>query len=186
MKRDITIVVVALLLSLVSSTAEAQTETEGFGGAEFNWTQIDGTSAFEAGGFGAKYLSERWYLGGGGIGASSSSEAEDYSMGYGGVLVGVSPRLGEIIKLDISLMAAIGGMTQELPGRNDEEDFIYVLRPRVNLDFQLSDWFKMGTGVGYRQILGVNNLDISNRNASAPFAGITLKFGNFMSRSTAE
>ena len=55
----------------------------------------------------------------------------------------------------------------------------YVIQPSLNVEVNVTDWFRVGAGGGYRYVTGGDQQGISNSKMSAPTANLTLKFGIF-------
>jgi len=42
------------------------------------------------------------------------------------------------------------------------KDWISVIQPEVNIEFNFTRWFRIGLGLGYRQVFGVDNTEYTN------------------------
>ena len=49
----------------------------------------------------------------------------------------------------------------------DESGF-YVIQPSVSVEVNVTDWFRVGVGAGYRHITGSDMIAISDKEMSAP------------------
>jgi hypothetical protein len=54
-----------------------------------------------------------------------------------------------------------------------------MIEPAFNMDINVSNWFRVGFGIGYRVAMGLDTDAISNSDISGPSGSILLKFGIF-------
>ncbi|HNS30704.1 MAG TPA: hypothetical protein PKL52_09270 [Tenuifilaceae bacterium] len=73
------------------------------------------------------------------------------------------------------------------------KDWISVIQPEVNIEFNFTRWFRIGMGLGYRQVFGVDNTEYTNDQGhsvrlfepgqfSSPTGTIKFLFGGFAPR----
>jgi hypothetical protein len=60
----------------------------------------------------------------------------------------------------------------------DESDFS-VLQPTVSVEANMTNWFRISLGAGYRFVHGSDLAGLSDRKLSAPTMNLSLKFGKF-------
>ena len=107
-------------------------------------------------------------------------EEHDYDMGYGGVLIGYDwIEAGEKTSLNFQLLNGYGGISEKSDESLLEKSNFWVVRPGAEVEFGINHWLRVGVGGGYRWIWKSNLTAFSDRNLSAPYGSITLKFGNF-------
>ena len=79
-----------LLIFLLTGSMLAQNEgidrRTGFGGFSIVNTTLAGEWTVEAGGLGGAFLTNHFYIGGGGFGLNQKKDNYEYGMGYGGVM----------------------------------------------------------------------------------------------------
>ena len=84
-----------------------------------------------------------------------------------------------------SLCALIGvGVVNYLDSEGGQagdvkEDFCFALEPGVNLMLNFTRIFRIGAGISYRYVYGVNLEGLDNKDLRGPCARLTLKFGKF-------
>lgn len=151
----------------------------GFGGFSLQSTSLDGSWTMEAGGFGAGYLNNNFYLGGGGYGLDTETEDTEISLAYGGILLGYE-WLDKQDKnsLNFYLLSGIGGVEEKMDA-GSIDDNVWVLKPGAEVEFPLTHWARIGIGGGFRWVFGSDLASLSNGNLSSGFASISFKFGPF-------
>jgi len=159
----------------------------GFGGPILEISNIDGDISAGSGGGGA-FIIDNFFIGGYGIGNddidNKNWEGESYSVdfGHGGLWLGYTSNRKALVHLQASLR--IGGGSVDVfqlnRDRFEREDAVFVLTPNVGGEVNITNWFKISAGIGYRWTNGVNNtLDYSDSDLSSLNGEIVLKFGWF-------
>jgi hypothetical protein len=150
----------------------------GFGGPSLVYTTLAGEGAVEVGGLGGGFIGEQFYIGGGGFGLTQQNDNFEYTMGYGGLMLGYLWQGRDRMALHIYAFAGFGGIEETGESLQNEDDF-WVFRPAAEIDFQLTDGLRLGIGGGYRQVIGANGTTLDDSDVSAPFGSITLRFGSW-------
>ena len=188
-----------LALMLFSSTATAQEQTlisgyishGGFGGPIFQLTQFDGQAGIMIGGRGGWIIDHAFFLGGGGMALINDIEvypAPDnmryLDFGYGGLDLGFILASDRLIHMTVSSL--IGGGAVQYRSSSDydhdnhtDDDPFLMIQPEVNLEINVTRFFRVAMGGGYRYITGIDLDGISDDMLSGPMASVTLKFGSF-------
>jgi len=198
MKSKITI----LILFFTSSILFAQEETlvsgglksSGFGGPVIKFTQLDGKFGVLVGGRGGWIINSTFIIGGGGYGLVNNISSEDcfcdYSpkltFGYGGLELEYIIMSDNLIHFSIYTLFGAGAVSyRDDKGWEDwhndfyKENTFFVAEPAVNVEVNITTFFRMSFGGGYRFISGVNKAELSNSDLSG-FAGVlAFKFGSF-------
>ncbi len=159
-----------------------------FGGPLIKWTKINDDFAVLVGGRGAFVFNHFLAIGGGGYGLvndvlinTSNPPLQWYmDFGYGGVVLECI--LGSRKLIHLSTSALIGGGSVSYH-RNwyeyTDPDFFFVMEPALDIELNVSRYFRIGIGGSYRWINGIQYSEISNRSMSGPSAVLTFKFGSF-------
>ena len=181
-------------------------EHGGYGAAVAKMTPIRGEMALMVGGYGGWLINHQLMLGGGGYGlitnirASNDAEAA-YSpygerlyveFGYGGFMLEYIMAPNKLVHLNVQALIGAGAVTY----RDDWLDGIYgdnydtkhygrtealfVAEPAVNVELNVTEWFRISAGASYRFVTGANEITgIENKDLSGPSGQFALKFGAF-------
>ena len=169
---------VCIALSSTNGLAQ-ENDLPGFGGAYMGLTDFAGIISAEAGGFGAAHISPNFYLGGAGYGLSAEEGIAEYTLGYGGLLAGYVFNPDKKVQFYGSMLAAIGGVEENIPGISEEDSFLAVIRPGIGVDFKILRWCKLELTASYRQALFTKLEVLGNSDVSGLSTGFSFKFGNF-------
>ena len=121
-------------------------------------------------------INRTFSLGGGGYGLISDVyfSGNKLKMGYGGLDLEYKINSDEIVHFAVRSLIGLGGI--ELMGVGQESFF--VLEPGVNLELNVTSFFKLSGGVSYRFVSGVNNVPgVSDSSLGGLAAEIALIFG---------
>ncbi|HBZ67193.1 MAG TPA: hypothetical protein DEO70_10160 [Bacteroidales bacterium] len=184
----------------------------GFGAPIVEFSSIEGDFAVSTGGGGAVLFNQNFFIGAYGMGSVSLNSGdvilqvrgadlsiETYSnlrrmFAHGGLWIGYVHNSNKAIHLAVS--AKIGGGAAGYYDSYYREwhhnlgwDAVFVFTPQVEVEFNMTRWFKINVGAGYRLVSGVNETytDVrgneqpffSNSDFSSPQASISLLFGGF-------
>ena len=78
-----------------------------------------------------------------------------------------------------SFYTLIGGGGANYNEEDQNGDTFFVIEPGVNALFNVTDFFRIGGGVSYRLISGVNLDGVSDTDLSGASVALTFKFGSF-------
>ncbi|UCG91468.1 MAG: hypothetical protein JSV97_10370 [candidate division WOR-3 bacterium] len=147
----------------------------------------DNVEAF-TGGHAGLIINRNFMIGVGGFGLADDFEygtARDplVDFGYGGLLVGYINNSHELIHLSVHSLIGGGGLCYRrwYDVWYDEQyiDAVFVLEPGLDLELNVTRYFRIGLGGSYRLVYGVNFDDLSNYDVSGPAASVTFKLGKF-------
>jgi hypothetical protein len=151
------------------------------------------------GAHGGIILNNHFVIGLGGYGLTSNFLVEDGENsddlylygGYGGLILGgiFSPR--EVVHIYTPVLIGAGGM--EVTDRNylnnfhrpptfnnfSETSAFFVVEPGLEVEVNVTRFFKIGLGASYRFVRESDLTTISNKDLSGFSAGLSLKFGKF-------
>jgi hypothetical protein len=199
MKKTLTI----LFFLLVSANAFAQYRTifgedrlriSGFGAPLMNLTSMDGEFAYLTGGGGAAIINGRMLIGGYGYDTKNDINPsiktyrdQGYQLSYdeGGLWLGWVFNPSKPIHITGSLLSGWGDI--QLKNRDNNfvplSDKVYVLTPVVELEANITSWFRLAAGANYRFAMGADRIaGYQNSDFSSPGAFVTFKFGWFRTR----
>lgn len=182
----------------------------GFGAPIVEFSSYDGEFAVYNGGGGAVIFNNTFYIGGFGMGMTTEHRFPtiyndygepiniDYNVefGYGGLWVGYIFMPNNPIHFGISSKFGMGALSLydsdfEYDENDRHNDFVGVITPQAEVEMNLTRWFKISFGAGYRFVTGIGNETyradalgtrkefFKEGDFNAPFANITFLFGGF-------
>jgi hypothetical protein len=176
----------------------------GFGGPVAKLTSMRGDASLLIGGRGAWIINSTIAIGGGGyalvtprtlIEGTASGLDTMYSVGYGGFELEVVLWADEAIHASVMTLIGAGGLTTGVSrsgegsdwdwdwgGHNSlTDDAFFVVEPQVNVEANITSWFRMGLGASYRLTSGVDtkvgSVSITDSDISGLSGVLTFKFG---------
>lgn len=164
----------------------------GFGGPFMSFTSLNGDFAHMMGGGGGVLVSKRMFLGGFGMGNTTqhtfdytnpNTSVQTLEMGlefdYGGLYFGYIFAPNKPIHPAIFLQSGWGNVSLNDNNIQIISDNVFVLNPTIQLEINMTRFFRMGIGVNYQYVNGVNLNGLSNEDFSYPGAFLSFKFGWF-------
>lgn len=186
----------------------------GFGAPIVQFSAYDGDFAVFNGGGGAVIFNNRFYIGGAGMGMSTEHSFPDVygkdpdnplskpynnlqvSFGYGGLWLGYNFQPNKPVHFGVSTKVGAGSITLYDSDfeYNDYEyhmDFVGVISPQVEIEMNLTRWFKINFAAGYRYVTGVSSEEyiadsdgtmrkyFDGDEFNAPYGNISFLFGGF-------
>ena len=109
--------------------------------------------------------------------------------GYGGVMVGATIAPRELIHISIPIVFGAGSLEV-----SDEDFFVnnpadseftiensvfFVLEPGIELEFNITKYFRLGAGVTYRHVTGTELDNVSDDDMTGVNGMISFRFGRF-------
>ncbi len=193
--------------TLAIASAEAQrdqtlvdrrggTKFGGFGGPVFKLTQLAGEDAVISGGRGGLIINRQLVVGLGGYSTSSENirtgfefdNGDDGSLRleYGGLELEYVVRPSRVAHVTFYTLLG-GGMASYEATRNSGsgtatqrlESEVFVLEPAVNLELNVTSWFRTTIGLGYRYVDGSELPRAGDSDLSGGVGTFTFKFGAF-------
>ncbi|MFC0878458.1 hypothetical protein ACE01N_17825 [Saccharicrinis sp. FJH2] len=162
---------------------------------------MDGNQVFEAGGRLGWIINHSFAFGLAGYGfaqnivedPATSVTQLDLAGGYGGLLIEPIIWSKEIVHLSVPMVIGIGGAGKNLSssrydyttqtyyenGNIGENDLFFMLRPGLEVEVNLSRFFRIALGGYYHQALGFQLEDVSSRALNGFTGGVSFKFGWF-------
>ncbi|MCF7805617.1 MAG: hypothetical protein K9N46_16675 [Candidatus Marinimicrobia bacterium] len=195
MKQFLTMVVMMALTMPVfgqnqQTLLQGDIDHGGYGGPVLKAVQIDGSTEMMVGGRGGWIINHTFVLGGGGYGLASNHPAGEDSLlelGYGGLYCMVILQSDEMIHVTAGSMFGAGGIDRR-PDLEDWEDYdhnnndgnpFWVIEPEVNLELNVTNFFRIGAGVSYRYVKAMDGFDTMGIELSGYAANLEFKFGGF-------
>lgn len=187
---------IILLLSTISIFGQAETlvsgelESGGFGAPVIKFTQVNGEFGLLIGGRGGWIMNHTFVIGLGGYGLVNQVDANfilegeliPLMMGYGGFEMEYIYSSNSLVHFSIYLLLGGGGLTyKELHDWRSPQisDNFWIAEPAVNIELNISSFFRISAGVGYRLVSDVNLGDLTNSDIAGAEGILTFKFGKF-------
>ena len=193
----------AVLLALLAQPAWAQEEDEGepdekpqqetlikggidsggFGALVFRFSGINDQFAVLAGARGGWIVNHQFIVWAGFYGLSSQicvdedgrCRRREIEFGYGGLEFEYIGAWDRLIHYSLQLLVGGGGVTLF----DVESDPVFVLEPVARMEVNITKWFRVNVGGGYRFVSGVDVGRLENSDLSAFFGDLQFKFGSF-------
>ncbi len=197
MKRYLLIAVI-VLVTAVPLRAQEETlisgdlESGGFGGPVLKIGPMKGTTGVLVGGRGGWIINHTFILGGGGYGLANNIRMTDpdglnrtmyLEFGYGGVELDYIGNSSDVIHYTVGALIGGGSLgyrnAQGGMWDSNKQDAVFVLEPNVNLELNVTKFFRINAGVNYRWVNDVQFVGLSDKDLSGVAGSITLKFGAF-------
>jgi hypothetical protein len=188
--------ILAINVAVFSQEKEYQTifdnrdvRISGLGGPFMQFTAVAGEFGHMMGGGGAVLLNN-FFLGGYGLGLTNSipdyvnqNPSDRLTLGHGGFWLGYSLFGERSVHVTFSSLIGWGefGIMQDYGTYPFVRDKIFVLSPTVELELNLTRYFRIGAGVSYNlyTLVDQNMHGYSNADLSAPGGFLSFKFGWF-------
>jgi hypothetical protein len=198
MKKNLLIIASILIVLTSYSQDDFQTifggdvTISGYGGPMMSFTSLNGDFAHMMGGGGGVLISKSFFFGGFGLGNSTyhtfdytnphtniQSFDMDLDISYGGLSFGYIIAPNKPIHPAVYLQTGWGDVVLSENGTNRNSDNIFVLNPSVQMEINMTRFFRIGVGVNYQYVNGVNLNGLSNEDFSYPGGFLSFKFGWF-------
>lgn len=153
----------------------------GFGGPVVKFSEVADKFAVFAGGRGGWIINHTFVIGGGGYGLandvrlSDSIVGRDIEFGYGGLELEYINSSNSLVHFTAYMLIGGGGLS----GTVLEEESVFVLEPALSAEINITKFFRLNGGVGYRWVSAVDNPGYDSSDFSALCGQLTAKFGAF-------
>jgi hypothetical protein len=192
-------IIIFLILCLLSAPVMAQlgqqetllkgiVHNSGYGGPGLKFSAIGDDFALFAGALGGWTIERTFTIGGAAYVLVNRIEAADIgdnynnSMGYGGLLLEYSPKSDKLVHYSLSSLVGVGLFDFRKKGTKTDlgtYDTFLVIEPDIHIELNISKYFRLATGLGYRMAMGVGKDGVSNEDLSDFSYNLILKIGFF-------
>jgi hypothetical protein len=168
----------------------------GYGALSTKYSRFNGQDAIITGAYGGWMINHKLLIGAGGYalvtnhngyGTNEAQVQNKFRMAYTGLVTEYTflekKRIHASANVLIGAGAVVngyipsGGNIQDLES-NDESGFL-VVEPTLSIETDITKWFRVGVGAGYRLIESSEMTGITDKQLSGATANVTLKFGIF-------
>jgi hypothetical protein len=191
---------VSIMLMGLGLTLSAQEETllrsgevthGGFGGPVVKFSEVNGEFALFVGGRGGWIINSTVSIGGGGYGLVNqvpgkeviSGTFRNLQMGYGGLEIELILASDRVVHATIFGLIGGGGLNYQGWDKWSNFDFstdsFFAAELAMNAEINLTGFFRLTAGAGYRFISGVDFGTLSNSDLDGFTGTLTFKFGSF-------
>lgn len=157
----------------------------------FEFSEVNGSFGFSSGGGAGIIINQTLFIGGYGLKLAPVIEKElildgqnyqdlEIDFNHAGLWVGYIHDFRKLIHFGGSAKFGWGNIALEhasFPG--DYDDNVLVITPQAEVEVNISKWFKINAGLGYRLVTSVNENFFSKKDFNSPEASISLMFGWF-------
>lgn len=177
----------------------------GFGGPMVQFSKVNKEFAVCNGGGGAVLFNQTFFFGGYGMGLSTSHkydisdssifkrrDKDELVFGHGGFWLGYINNHHKIIHWGASAKIGWGAISLYDPDfqiddeTNQAIDIINVITPMIECELNVTRWFKINAGLGYRLVNGIDTKYYKSSEFNSPVANLSLLFGNFVKKNKKE
>jgi hypothetical protein len=162
----------------------------GYGGLVWKLTSIKGNSASIAGARGGWIINHTFAIGGGGYSTISDIKAEVLNedneplyiiLDYGGLELEYIHNSNRLIHWTFHTLLGGGGvrLIEHDSDHEIESNNLFVIEPSLDIDLNIINWFRLGMGVSYRLVAGLDSDIVDNSDVSGVNGLLVLKFGKF-------
>ncbi len=180
------------VLAQEETLLKGKIQSGGFGGPVVKFTQIKDEFSVFVGGRGGWIINHTFVIGAGGYGLVNDNIEMGrtllgnpiyLTMGYGGLELEYIKNSDKLIHWSILALIGGGGVDEREKGVGYGESFdgdaFFIFEPAVNLELNVTTFFRICMSGSYRFIAGTDFRGIHNDDLIAPTAALTFKFGKF-------
>ncbi|MGE4289603.1 MAG: hypothetical protein AB7E36_13035 [Salinivirgaceae bacterium] len=158
----------------------------GMGGFEMQFSSLGGYYAYGAGGGGGIILNRSLLIGGYGTGYSidrtiilNTEVYNNIGMGHGGFLFGYIHKGNKPVHPAAFLQIGWGELESDHLNNRISDNFL-VLNPSLEVEVNVTRYFRIAVGGHYQFVSGINNYpELSNSDFSGPGGKLAFRFGWF-------
>jgi hypothetical protein len=195
--------VVVLLLTALPALGQEETlvggqdiEHGGYGALVVKSSKINNEFALLMGVRGGWIINHTFSLGLAGYGLVNNVHAlvqgpvgeRFVNVGYGGLDLEFILDSDRLVHISFHSLIGAGGLGfrrawdedwNEGPFAAQHYNAFFIAEPAVNVDLNVTSWFRLSAGMSFRLISGVESSASSNHNLKGPSGMLTLRFGSF-------
>lgn len=203
--KTITFLFLALFIA-AQTFAQEQTlisgpvEHGGYGGPVVKFSSVSDKFAVLVGGYGGWLINHSFMIGGGGYGLANSIHASRTAQlyygtgdnlaiqfGYGGLVLEFIGIPNSLVHYSVSALIGGGGVNYNYIhdvynpffDNTQHNSACFVLEPGAGVELNITRFFRMNAGVGYRLVRGTDLPGITDSDLSDLSGYLTFKFGKF-------
>jgi hypothetical protein len=168
-----------------------ETEVGGFFTIESKKTEIKDTFTLLIGGRAALLVGHNWAFGAGGYGVVNDPVPEEFEGEglvklrgyYGGFILEYIAWPEKVVHLSLPVLVGAGKVEYKGTYRDSEtgedSDTYFILEPGLNVQFNVTRFWRMDLGASYRYVSGCDLGDVTDDDLSGLTGNLTFRFGKF-------
>ena len=157
----------------------------GYGAFTSEFSSIDGEYGYLSGWKGAWVINKTFSVGFGNYNLATDLASRDsliLDLSYSGLEFEYVYKSNAFIHGAAKVFLGSGALQQKIQDEDDDDrvvrdDHIFVIQPSITGEVNITRWFRIGTGFGYRFVADVELPDYSNEDISGFSGQVVLKFG---------
>lgn len=185
----------------VKSLLSKNNDLNAFGALDIKVSDLMTERSLLVGAYGGFIINRRYLFGVAGYGLVTNVEFEglvpgqttpkqlNLQGGYGGIMIGgtIAPR--ELIHISIPIVLGAGSLEvvdkdffANNPADSEftvENSVFFVAEPGIEIEFNITKYFRLGAGMTYRYISGTELENVKDEDISGTTAMISFRFGRF-------
>lgn len=175
---------------------DGDVEFGGYGGPTLQLTSVNEQLGVLVGGGGGVVIDHTIAIGGAGYGLVNNVSEDNapvsrpyLNLGYGGVYLQYIHRSDDLIHVTGGVLIGGGGVGFRRGFEDDPDeiwddhdtlnDAFFVVEPDIEAELNITKYFRIAVGGGYRFVSGIGLSGLANSDISGPNARLMLKFGSF-------
>lgn len=185
----------------VKSLLSKNNQIEGFGGVDMKLSDIISERTLLVGGYGGVIINRSYFLGIAAYGLATQPSLDGVVPGpntekrltmyggYGGIVVGGTVLGKEVVHLSLPVTLGAGNLDVSDDDFFDqglgnsqftvESSTFFVIEPAAQLEFNITPFFRIATGVSYRWVTGLELVNISNDDMIGLTGVLSVRVGRF-------
>lgn len=185
----------------IKSLLSKGNDLNGFGGIDIRVGDFKDERGLLVGAYGGLIINRRYLFGLAGYGLVTNLEFEgavpgqaepktlNLHGGYGGILIGAAIAPKELVHISFPLILGAGSFevvdknffTNNLPDSEFtiENTIFFVVEPGIQIELNISSYFRLGFGASYRYITGTELINVKDEDVTGGAGMISLRFGRF-------
>lgn len=185
----------------VKSLLSKNNQIEGFGGIDLKITDIVSERTLLVGGYGGVIINRSYFLGIAAYGLATQPSLDGIVPGpstekrltlyggYGGVVVGGTILGREVVHISLPITFGAGNLDVSDDdffdqGLDDtqftvENSTFFVIEPAAQLEFNITSYLRVATGVSYRWVTGLELVNVTNDDLTGLTGILSVRIGRF-------
>ena len=185
----------------IKSLLSKKNDLNAFGAADLKIGDLKDERSLLVGAYGGFIINRRYLFGVAGYGLVTNLEFDgvvpgrnepkklNLYGGYGGVLIGATIAPKELIHISIPIVLGAGSLEVvdkdffvNNPADSEftvENSVFFVAEPGIEIEFNITKYFRLGVGATYRYISGTELENVKDEDVSGTTALISFRFGRF-------
>ncbi len=168
-----------------------ETEVGGFFDIVSKKTQVKDAFCLFIGGRVALLVNHHWAFGGGGYGVVNDPVPDGFGeegltklrMYYGGWTFEYFAWPDKVVHVTFPILIGAGKVEYKGSYRDSEtgedSDTYFIMEPEINLEFNITRFWRMGLSASYRYVNGCDLGDVTDNDLSGVAGNLTFRFGKF-------